>query len=220
MKDKIYSKLRKFRTSLLLTLVFITIFTTGSFVLIETNSARVYEVSDISLAKLSEDISVGIVFGGGVNEDKPTDLVIERLNTAISLLGRGIVDKLIVSGDNRFLDYNEPTVMKDYLVSEGVNPNLIQEDFAGRSTYETCERASKIFGITSAILISESTHLTRAVFLCRHFGIDSYGAKSDSSVSANIKVSQEFREVLARNKAIFNAYIYGERTVLGDPIDL
>lgn len=111
--------------------------------------------------------------------------------------------------------------MKNYLVNEkGLDPNVIQLDNAGRSTYETCERASKIFGLTEVVLVSESTHLPRAIYTCRSFGIDAYGYASDGQSSAGLKVGQRFREVLARTKAGINVYIVGEKTVLGERIDI
>lgn len=196
-------------------------YTFASFMIIEKQSSRIYDIDDSNIAKLSEQITVGIVFGGGVREDEPLPLVKDRLDTAKSLLDRELVEKLILSGDNRSLSYNEPAVMFDYLVNDlGVSPEFIQPDFAGRSTFETCERAKKVFGVSKALLVSESIHLPRANYLCRHFGIESYGIKSDGQASSGLKIGQRWRELLARNKAVFNVYIIGEKTVLGEPIQL
>ena len=177
------------------------------------------EILDTEL-DLSE-YRVGVVFGGGVEADNPRPLLRDRLDLAARLVRTGQIDTLIVSGDNRFLNYNEPLVMFEYLTEEeGIDPQRIQPDFAGRSTYETCERAHKIFGLDKALLISESTHLPRALYLCDHFGIDAYGIVSDGNASSGLKVGQRWREVLARNKAVFNTTVWGENTVLGDPIEL
>jgi vancomycin permeability regulator SanA len=164
---------------------------------------------------------VGIVFGGGVLNGKPRPLLRDRLDAATRLLEAGKVRKLLLSGDNRFVNYDEPQAMKDYLVHEKhIGPNKLQVDDAGRSTYETCERAKKTFGLDRAILVSESTHLPRAIYTCRSFGIEATGLSSDGQSSAGLKVGQRFREVLARTKATINIYIIGEPTVLGDKIPL
>lgn len=195
--------------------------TIASYASIGRESDRVFTVDEVKKIENVENITVGIVFGGGVTDDAPLPLVKDRLDTAKKLLDEGVVNFLIVSGDNRTLNYNEPAVMYDYLVNDlGVDPSDVQQDFAGRSTYETCERASKVFGVDEAVLISESTHLPRAVYLCRHFGIDSYGVESDGEASSGLRVGQRWREVLARNKAIFNVYVLGENTILGDPIPI
>jgi vancomycin permeability regulator SanA len=168
---------------------------------------------------VAENGRVGIVFGGGVSDTEPLPLLKDRLDTAKQLLDNNEVDKLILSGDNRTLDYNEPAIMTRYLIQKGVSEEQIQQDFAGRSTYETCERAKRIFGLDEAILISERTHLPRAIYLCRSFDIKTYGIASDGEAASGLQIGQRWREVLASNKAIFNTYIAGEQTVLGEPID-
>lgn len=167
----------------------------------------------------SNSSTVGVVLGGGIENGKPRPLLKDRLDTGAELLAAGKVRRLLLSGDNRFVHYNEPQVMYNYLVREkGIDPGLIQLDNAGRSTYETCERTKKVFGLEKAIFISESTHLPRAVYLCRSFGIEAYGHKSDGESSAGLRVGQRFREILARTKASINIYLVGENTVLGEKI--
>ena len=161
--------------------------------------------------------TIGIVFGSGVNNDgKPYKELQARLDSAADAITSGLVDKLILSGDNRFLDYNEPNAMIKYLTEQkGIDEKLLQPDYAGRSTYETCERAVKVFGVKKAILFSANSHLPRAIFTCRSFGIESYGI--GNNVEAN---NATRRELLARVKSMFNVYVYGEKTILGDPINI
>jgi len=203
---------------LFLTSIFL--FTLFSYLSVGSNSKYVYDISDPTVSTLADSIEVGIVFGGGVGDQEPLPLTKERLDTAIKLYEQGYIKKLIVSGDNRFLNYNEPNIMQSYLVAQGIPRSAIQPDYAGRSTYETCERASKIFDIKKAFLISESTHLARAVYLCRNFNVESYGIQSDGLIAAAFRIPQQLREIVARDKAVFNIYILGERTVLGQKIDL
>jgi vancomycin permeability regulator SanA len=169
--------------------------------------------------KIGKGSTVGIVPGGGIENGKPRPLLQDRLDAAARLLKTGAVRKLIVSGDNRIEGYNEPQAMKNYLTqTQHIDPSLIQLDNAGRSTYETCERAHKIFSLSKVLLISESTHLPRAIYLCRSFGIEDSGYSSDGASSSGLQVGQKFREIEARTKATINVYIIGERTVLGDKI--
>ncbi len=167
-----------------------------------------------------KNIAVAIVFGGGVSPaGQPLPLLKLRLNTAAKLLHDGYVHKILLSGDNRYVDYNEPQAMLNYLVATGIDVNKLQMDSAGRTTFETCERAKKVFGIHKALLVSESTHLTRAVFLCRQFNIEAYGISSDTGDNRQgPQIGQRFREVLASSKAVFNAYVIGEKTILGPQI--
>lgn len=165
--------------------------------------------------------TVAVVFGGGIENGRPKPLIADRLDAGAALLKAGKVRKLIVSGDNRFHSYDEPAAMREYLVGKGVDPALIQEDTAGRSTYETCERAKKVFGLDRAVLVSESAHLPRAIFTCRKFGIEACGFSSDGPALEQfpeVRRGQRMREVLARTKATFNVYVRGERTILGEAI--
>jgi vancomycin permeability regulator SanA len=195
--------------------------TLASYLVIQRENDKIFDLNDPKIEDISQQITVGIVFGSGVNDEEPLQLVKDRLHRAKDLLDRDLVQKLILSGDNRSLEYNEPAIMFDYLVNTlGVSPDNLQPDFAGRSTYETCERANKVFGVSKALLVSESTHLPRAIYLCSHFDIEAYGIKSDGLASSGLKIGQRWREVLARFKAVFNIYVIGENTILGDKIEL
>ncbi len=160
---------------------------------------------------------VGLVLGAGVNKDgKPFRELQARLDSAADAINEGHVDKLVLSGDNRFDHYNEPDAMIKYLKEvKKVENSKLQADYAGRSTYESCERAAKIFNLKEITIFSAESHLPRAIYLCRHFGIDAYGISSQ--VEAN---NSRRRELLARVKAVYNVYVRSENTVLGQPIDI
>jgi vancomycin permeability regulator SanA len=160
---------------------------------------------------------VGIVLGAGITKDnKPFKELQARLDVAAKALKDGQVDKLLLSGDNRVKNYNEPDAMVNYLVNgKHIARDKLQPDYAGRSTYESCERASKVFGLKKAIIISAPTHLPRAIYLCRHFGVEAYGLSS--GVDAN---NAQRRELQANVKALFNMYIHGENTILGPPVKM
>ncbi|MGL5862252.1 MAG: SanA/YdcF family protein, partial [Phycicoccus sp.] len=81
----------------------------------------------------------------------------------------------LVSGDNRFVDYDEPTAMLDGLVERGVPASAVVRDFAGRDTYDSCVRARRIFGVDRVLVVSQGYHLPRAVAICRAVGLDADG---------------------------------------------
>ncbi len=160
---------------------------------------------------------VGIVLGAGITKDgKPFRELQSRLDVAADALHKGVVDKLILSGDNRFADYSEPDAMIRYLIEKKhVSKDVLQPDYAGRSTYESCERASKVFKLKETIIFSAHSHLPRAIYLCRHFGIQAYGIPSTAEANNSTR-----REILAGIKAVLNVHVRGEPTILGDPIAL
>lgn len=160
---------------------------------------------------LAQNIDTGIVLGAGVAPSgKPYKELQARLDVAADALAAGRVKQLVLSGDNRFEYYNEPAAMQRYLVQERKVPaDALILDYAGRSTYESCERAIKVFGVHRAVIFSAESHLPRAIYLCRHFGVEAYG------VSSGVEANNSWRrELVARVKAVFNIYIYGEKTIL------
>ena len=171
----------------------------------------------VVLQQDARHMHVGLVLGAGVTKDgKPYKELQARLDTAADALNAGVVQTLILSGDNRFTYYDEPTAMKHYLSEQrGISDDKLILDYAGRSTYESCERAAKVFKVSELTLFSAGSHLPRAIYLCRHFGIRTQGIASGLEANNSTR-----RELLARVKAVYNAHVSGERTILGDPIIL
>lgn len=165
------------------------------------------------------DTRVGIVFGAGLDKkaENPSIILRDRLDTAVILYNSGKVQKLIVSGDNRFVNYDEPTVMYEYLIKEGVSEFDIERDYAGRNTYDTCFRAKEIFGVSEAVLISQEFHLPRALFTCQNLGIQVQGASADRNIYVK-RYYNNFRETFAMIDTFIKVYISPPEVVLGDKI--
>ncbi|HEY3341743.1 MAG TPA: ElyC/SanA/YdcF family protein, partial [Anaerolineae bacterium] len=122
---------------------------------------------------------VAVVFGAGIRNDLPTPMLYDRVASAVDLYRAGVVDKLLMSGDNRYIDYNEPEVMRQTALKLGVPDRDIVLDYAGRSTYETCYRAGAIFGLSDAVLVTQRFHLDRALLTCNQLGIRAVGYVAD-----------------------------------------
>ena len=118
---------------------------------------------------------VAVVFGAGIDGDQPSPALRDRLDAAVALYQAGTVPKLLVTGDNHSTGYDEVTVMRAYLMDHGVPAEDITRDYAGFDTYDSCYRARTIFGVESAVLVTQDYHLARALFTCRQLGIDVVG---------------------------------------------
>jgi len=112
-------------------------------------------------------------------DGRPTPALADRVWTAAALYKAGKVRKLLMSGDNRFINYNEPETMRQYALAQGVPDEDIVLDYAGRRTYDTCYRAEHIFGVQDAILVTQWFHLDRALYTCGKLGIDAVGVAAD-----------------------------------------
>jgi SanA protein len=156
---------------------------------------------------------VAIVPGGGITPDgKPRTGLRLRLDAAKELYEQGVVSHIVVSGDNRVASYNEPLAMYNYLREQGVQVLDMTIDRAGNSTYETCERAVKVFNIKEAVLVSQAGHIDRAIYLCRSFGMEAYGYASQEDPA--LHDYQMGREAASNIKAFINVWFVGEKTNL------
>ena len=162
---------------------------------------------------------VAIVFGAGLrNDGSPTSVLKDRVKTAVDLYKTGKVDKLLLSGDNRFVNYNEPAAMAAYARDLGVPQTILVLDYAGQSTYDSCYRAKAIFQLNQAILVTQSFHLPRALFICNQLGIESYGVSADQHKNWTTSfLFWQIRELPASLAAFLDVWIFKPIPILGDP---
>jgi len=156
-----------------------------SSTLILAAAARIYIVISthryILHLNSQPESQIALVFGAGLRRDgSPTAILRDRVQSAVELYNSGKVNKLLMSGDNSHLDYNEPGAMREYALSLGVPERDIVLDYAGRRTYDSCYRAKYIFGIKNAILVTQPFHLPRALYTCRNLGIEATGYAAEN----------------------------------------
>jgi vancomycin permeability regulator SanA len=136
---------------------------------------HVYSVAEVPAAP------VALVLGAQVYPgDVPSPFLATRLEIARQLLAAGKVRAILVSGDHMDWGYNEPGAMFQWLVDRGVPSQRIVLDHAGFDTYDSCARAREVFGVSAAIVVTQTYHLDRAVALCRHLGVEATGVGDDS----------------------------------------
>jgi SanA protein len=178
-----------------------------------------YAANRIHESSASPPKRVAIVFGAGLRRDgTPTAILRDRVETAVDLYSSGKVEKILMSGDNRFDNYNEPEAMRQYALSLGIPAQVIALDYAGRRTYDTCYRAKAIFGVESALLVSQKFHLPRALFLCNTLGLESDGVEANQRRYRRVSlVLWNLREQLATVGAFLDVYVSNPLPVLGDP---
>lgn len=177
------------------------------------------EITDEEAARLkSIEPDCIMVLGASVkNDGTPSLMLKDRLDLAIELYKKGVAPKLLFSGDNGQVVYNEVNVMKNYAVNAGVPEEDIFLDHAGFSTYESSYRAGYIFKVESMVVVTQRYHLYRAIYGCRSMGIDVMGAASDQRTYTG-QEKREVREVLARAKDFVKWIFKPQPTFLGEEI--
>lgn len=165
---------------------------------------------------------VALVLGAGVwRNGSPSPILADRIQAAVELYKAGKVKKLLMSGDNRFSHYNEPEAMIREAINSGVPESDIQADYAGRRTYDSCWRAKNIFSQDEIIIVTQSFHMTRALFLCNQLGIKSIGFSADQPHYTSTQwLYWTSRDMVALNLSIIDLYLVEPDFIRGDKIDL
>jgi SanA protein len=163
---------------------------------------------------------VGMVLGAHVGNDGTPSLVLaDRLNTALILYQKGKIKKFLVSGDHGRKNYDEVNNMKNYLKDHGVPERDIFLDHAGFDTYNSMVRAREIFQVKDMIVITQKFHLSRALYIARHKGIDAVGCDAGMTDETPLR-ALEFRESLAYLKAYWEVLINKSPKFLGPKIPI
>lgn len=207
-----WSQTYKHRLLITLVLIAITPFVLNWYVDYSTRTLRFVHVEAVPPRPIA------IVFGAGLTPSgAPSPMLAARIRQAAALYQHGIVQKLLFTGDNSSTNYDEVTTMQQYAESLGVPADIITLDYAGFSTYESCYRAKAIFGVGSAVVVTQDFHLPRAVFTCRALGLDVVGieAADQHAYAPKTTAYYRFRETLATSKAIWHVIWRPEPTFLG-----
>ncbi len=191
---------------LTLTLLALRAYTTAKY------RAQIHPVDDAPAER------VAIVFGAGLRRNgTPTSILYDRVATAAELYRQGKVEKLLLSGDNRFADYNEPGAMRQAALALGVPDAAIVLDYAGRRTYDTCYRAKEIFGVTRALLVTQNFHLPRALMICEGLGLEAAGVSADRrAYLKRAAIVWNIRELFATAAAWWDVHVTRLVPVLGE----
>jgi SanA protein len=175
--------------------------------------AHIYKEIDAVPAR-----SVGLVLGAGLWPDGSlTPILADRVATAADLYRAGKVEKLLCSGDNRRVDYNEPAAMKAYAVRLGVPEEDVVLDYAGRRTYDSCYRARVIFGVEEAVVVTQRFHTARSLYTCEALGLDAVAVTANRRVYAARQIVWKTREYLALVLAWWDVNVRRPTPVLGEP---
>jgi len=163
---------------------------------------------------------VALVLGAGLwKNGMPTPALYDRVATAVDLYKAGKVKKLLMTGDNRFINYNEPEAMRKLAVQLGVPAANIVLDYAGRRTYDSCYRAKEIFQVKQVVIVTQRFHLDRSLFLCDAMGISSVGVVADRRVYQTLPW-WELREVFATAAAWWDVNVGHPVPVLGEKLPI
>ena len=141
----------------------------------------------------------------------------KRADAAIDLYKKGKVKKILVTGDNAELNYDEVTPVRKYLIGAGVPADDVFLDHAGFDTYSSMYRTRDVFHVDSMTIVTQDFHMPRSLFIARHLGMTTYGlvADGENGISRNF-----IREIPASIKALWDLFTNRQPKYLGPSIPL
>lgn len=140
-----------------------------------------------------------------------------RIKAAVELYNHNKVDYIIVSGDNRNRNYNEPITMYNDLIAAGIPNKKIVLDYAGFRTLDSVVRGKEVFGQDKFTIVSQLFHNQRAIFIARNKGIEAiaFNAGDDSE---NLAFKVQMREIAARVLVVFDMITSKQPHFLGEKV--
>jgi SanA protein len=185
--------------------------------MIESTAARVFtEVEQLPVNDVALVLGASArVYGGYTNPHFKA-----RIEAAAIAYLRGKVRHLLLSGDYHVKGYDEPSDMKAALLERCVPESALTLDYAGFRTLDSVVRARAVFGQRRLTIISDDFHVQRALFLCRHYGIDAVALCAEPVPEIYARKTR-WREYLARVKAVLDVYLLRtEPKFYGPPIEI
>ena len=140
-----------------------------------------------------------------------------RIEAAAALFHAGKIDFIIVSGDNRKEDYDEPEQMMVDLMALGIPEQKIFKDKAGIRTLDSVIRAKKVFGVNKFTIISQKFHNDRAIYIAEKNGMDVIGFNA-KDVTKSYGFKTNLREKMARVKVVLDIVFGIQPKFLGEQI--
>ena len=142
---------------------------------------------------------LALVLGAAAYPSRLSDVLQDRVDTAIELYEAEKVSVLIMSGAQ-----HEAEAMKEYAVENGVPEEVVIEDFGGVNTLASVSNIDKLD--RSITIVTQKFHLPRALFIADHFDIDAVGIIADKHEYTKIFEFKK-REILATTKAILDLFM-------------
>ena len=196
--------------AILIVVITVIVFVINFYVMFKTRKQILESVEE-------SDIDCILVLGAGVRNGKPTDMLADRILTAIDLYNKKVAPKIIMSGDHSKKDYDEVNIMKSFAIEQGVPSSDIFMDHAGLSSYESVYRAKEIFEAKKIVIVTQKYHLYRSLYIANKLGVEAYGVSAD--LRGYIGQSyREVREILARDKDFVKCIFKPKSTYLGEVI--
>jgi uncharacterized SAM-binding protein YcdF (DUF218 family) len=119
-----------------------------------------------------------IVLGAAQYRGKPSPVLRARLDHAVALWQRGLAPRMVLTGGIGEGDSaSEAAVGRAYVASLGVPDSALLLENEGRTSSQSLRAAADLLRarrLSTAILVSDPSHMLRLEILARRYGLDPY----------------------------------------------
>lgn len=177
----------------------------SNIVVLNSADGKIYSIDSKEFSSLGNQ-GVAIVLGASVSKNQLNKVYELRVGTALELYKQNKVQNILVSGDGNSKYYDEITPAINYLRDRGVPAEYIMGDSLGLDTYDSIQRALEVYGVRKVVIVSQSYHLPRAIFIANSLGVDAIGVSAPDA-GQNGRTLGGAREWYARVKAFVEVLV-------------
>lgn len=142
-----------------------------------------------------------IVLGAAQYNGRPSPVLQDRLDHALTLYEAGLASKIVVTGGRRQGDrFTEATTGYNYLRARGVSDDALLKEVGGTSTYESLAASARFLverGLTVVVLVTDGYHSLRVEAIAEDLGLDASVSPTDTRLSGTGELRQLVRETAA-----------------------
>jgi len=143
---------------------------------------RIWAQGDRDEARPADAI---VVLGAAQYDGRPSQVYEARLSHAVDLFQAGVAPILVLTGGKAPGDRTtEADAGRVYALDHGVPESAILTEEEGRTTLQSLERVAVIFEahrLTSAVFVSDRTHMLRVLRIATDQGIEAWGSPTTTS---------------------------------------
>ncbi len=152
-----------------------------------------------------------VVPGARIHADgRPYSLLVDRLVAADALWRRGCAPRIVLSGrGGGGIAEDEVASMRRFLTARGVPEAAMVDDPLGLRTIDTMVRCRDVYGMKSALVVTNPFHVARSVYLARSAGLEAHGVEAPygHAYGFGTMLRNRSREALARVAACFDVHV-------------
>jgi uncharacterized SAM-binding protein YcdF (DUF218 family) len=144
-----------------------------------------YRIWDIGNRDERRPVDAIVILGAAQYNGRPSEIFRSRIEHAIQLYDDGLAPYLVVTGGKAEGDRTtEAATARAIALQGGVPASAILVEDRGRTTLQSLRGTAELLrehGLSTALFVSDRTHMLRVLRIARDEGIEAYGSPTDTS---------------------------------------